>query len=141
MDENRYLANMLAYGAKVQLEESHSENQFMVLMVEYFNKNNERSYYAIGDIDGVVLHTSDDNPLMILTLKQDVLNFNLIDVGAVLENKSLSSAAGYMALNVVGFLINYHNYLSRQKPKFTMAPGIVDETFETTNEDDSFGIK
>ena len=139
MNEDKYLSRILAYGTKVELNPDHNLKYFMTLLVEFFNDNNERGFYAVGDDDGVALYTSDDTPMMIVNVNDDLLTFKLVDTIGVLSDQDKGSQVGYMALNVVAFLISYHN--SGKKPGFALRPGDVEESFETSKEDESFGIK
>jgi hypothetical protein len=77
---------------------------FMIGLVEHMNNLEERSYWTVGDEDGIIIHDKLDIPILSLTYKNHVLKFGLVSDPNDPFDSDLNRDVGYMLLNVLGYI-------------------------------------
>ena len=101
IDENvkAYLIACLVSGIHVE----YDVREFMVGIVEHMNSLPERTYWAIGDEDGVIIHDKYDAPILSLIYNGQTLKFTMFQTDEFVATE-MHRDAGLMLLNVLGFI-------------------------------------
>jgi len=94
-----YLVACLVSGIHVEAD----PHEFMTGLVSHVNELTERTYWATGDEDGVILHDKLDMPILSLIYNGTTLKFMLFETDDYLE-MGMNKDAGLMLLNVLGYI-------------------------------------
>ena len=106
-------------------------SRFMTGMVDHMNSLEERTFWATGDEDGVILHDKFDVPVLSLTYNGQELKFMMFESDPFLE-QGINRDAGYMLLNILGYIRELG--LEHEPVAFTVDQVVVSPKQTTTDD-------
>jgi len=94
-----YLIACLVSGIHVEQD----QETFLPDLITYMNSLEERTFWAVGDHDGVIIHDKFDVPILALRYNGKTLKFTVFTQDGE-ETPETNVVAGLMLINIIGFI-------------------------------------
>ena len=94
-----YLIACLISGIHVE----YDKEIFLSNLVDHMNSLEERTYWAEGDQDGVIIHDKYDIPVLALRYDGQTLKFTVFTADEE-DNHEFNANAGTMLINIIGYI-------------------------------------